>query len=156
MPNRDMSSFVPAKLRSQATSLRVVRGSIATTPFRVVCGPITMPLLPTMIHPSSAAADRRPAQDRYGSKGGISRRRAHVCSVSEGGHHRGQVECLGRAMNRHMQRNKPREDHLYYGITLKCDEHGARFLLHQGSIGGSRFDRKRDRRRKTMPTLAKR
>src|SRR5258707_5713175 len=61
MPNRDMASFVPARLRSRATSLRVVRGSIATTPFRVVCGPTTTTPLPTMIHPSLAAADlRRP------------------------------------------------------------------------------------------------
>src|ERR1700687_476868 len=61
MPNREMSSFVLARLCSQATPLQVVCGSIATTPFRVVCGPTTTTLLPTMIHPSLAAADlRRP------------------------------------------------------------------------------------------------
>jgi hypothetical protein len=63
MPNRDMSSFVPARPGSQATPLQVVCGSIATTPFRVVCGPTTTTLLPTMIHPSLAAADLpRPMQ----------------------------------------------------------------------------------------------
>jgi len=56
-PNRDMSSFVPARLRSRATPLRMVCGYIATTPFRVGCGPTTTPLLPMMIHPSLAAAD---------------------------------------------------------------------------------------------------
>jgi hypothetical protein len=43
------------------------RVSIATTPFRVVCGPTTTTLLPTMILPSLPAADLR-AQDRFGSK----------------------------------------------------------------------------------------
>jgi hypothetical protein len=42
-----------------------VCGSIATTPFRVVCGATTTTLLPTMIHPSLAAADLRRPDDVY-------------------------------------------------------------------------------------------
>lgn len=45
--------------------LRVVCGSIATTPFRVVCGPTMPPLLPMMVHPSLAAADLRLPDDVY-------------------------------------------------------------------------------------------
>jgi hypothetical protein len=40
-------------------------GSIAMTPFRAVCGPTTTTLLPTMIHPSLAAADLRRPDDVY-------------------------------------------------------------------------------------------
>ena len=54
-----MSSFGLATLPFQSTSLRMVRGSIATTPFPAVCGPTTMTLPLMTIHPSSAAADRR-------------------------------------------------------------------------------------------------
>ena len=69
MPNRDTASLVPARLWSRATSLEAVRGSIATTPFRVVCGPTTTTLLPTMIHPSSVAADLRRPDDVYADAG---------------------------------------------------------------------------------------
>jgi hypothetical protein len=65
MPNREMSSFVPARLGSQATPRRAACGSIATTRFRVVCGPTTTTLLPTMIHPSLVAADLRRPDDVY-------------------------------------------------------------------------------------------
>ena len=61
MPNRDRASLVPAGRRSRARSLRVV--SIATIPFRVVSGPTTTTPLPTMIHPSLAAADPRRTDD---------------------------------------------------------------------------------------------
>src|SRR6266850_1011829 len=37
--------------------------SIATTPFRVVCGPTTTTHLPTMIHRNLAAADLRRADE---------------------------------------------------------------------------------------------
>ena len=36
----------------------MVCGSIATIPFRAVCGLTTIPLLPTMIHQSLAGADQ--------------------------------------------------------------------------------------------------
>src|SRR6516165_1572438 len=52
-----MSSFVPPKLRTQPSSLRVVSGSFAIPPFRVVCGPFTTTLLPSMNHPSLAAPE---------------------------------------------------------------------------------------------------
>src|SRR4030081_4017663 len=78
MPNREMSSFVPARLQSQATPLRVACGSIATTPFRVVCGPTATTLLPTMIHPSLAAADLRQPDDVYAKVSRVTWRKADV------------------------------------------------------------------------------
>jgi hypothetical protein len=54
---RDKPSRVLARWSPRAISLQAACASIATIPFREVSGPITTILLPTMIHPSLAAAD---------------------------------------------------------------------------------------------------
>jgi hypothetical protein len=71
MPNQERAYSVPASLWSRATSLRVAREYIATTPFLVVYGPTTMTLRPTMIHRSLAAVDLRRASVLGPSDGAI-------------------------------------------------------------------------------------